>query len=62
MNSSERPTLFYLFRIGDDIEIKAMTDVEADSLWKQGKRWLDIPQKTRSDAEKLRVLLNNVQR
>lgn len=57
MTSAERLTLFYLFPKDDDIKIVGMTDEKAVGLWKQGEHWLDIPQKTRQEAERLRLQL-----
>ena len=57
MNPFERPAFFYLFRKGDDIEIRKMTDTEAAKLWDQGTRWLDVAKKTLSEAQQLRLHL-----
>jgi hypothetical protein len=57
MESTERPTFYYLFRAGDDITIMHMTDVEADQRYQKGQRWLDMPQKTLEDANELKRLL-----
>jgi hypothetical protein len=54
MDAPERPKYFYLFPEGKDIKIREMTDMQADKLLKQGKSWIGIPKKTRSDAEALR--------
>ena len=62
MNSVKRLTLFYLFRNGNDIEIRGMTDAEALTLWEQGQRWLDMPKKTFPEAQQLRLHLLASQR
>lgn len=54
MSEGDRPTFYYLFRDGQDFKIVAMTDMEAKTSWEKGKRWVDVGQKTRADAEKLR--------
>lgn len=57
MNSVERPTSFYLFPKGNDIEIREMSDVAAVNLWEKGVHWLDMPQRTLSEAEQLKAQL-----
>lgn len=53
MRENLRPIYFYLFRKGTDIEIVSMTDIEASKLY-ESRRWLDVGQKTKEDAEALR--------
>ena len=50
----ETPTFFYLFPKGKSIEISKLTTAEAAKLWDQGKHWIDMPQKTLSDAQELK--------
>jgi hypothetical protein len=57
MSTVDRPTLFYLFPKGHDIEIAEFTDADAAKLWKQGYRWLDLPKRTLPEAEQLKLLL-----
>ncbi|MGB7599834.1 MAG: hypothetical protein WBM24_05995 [Candidatus Sulfotelmatobacter sp.] len=57
MSQVERPTFFYLFWRGAAIEIVQMTGLEAARQWDQGEHWVDMPQKTRADAEQLKSLL-----
>ena len=38
---------FYLFRTDVDFEIVEMTDLEANKVWEKGRRWLDIPRRSR---------------
>jgi hypothetical protein len=57
MNTADRPTLFYLFPKGHDIEISEFTDAKAAKLWKQGYRWLDLPKRTLPEAEQLKLML-----
>jgi hypothetical protein len=56
MNTSERPTFFYLFRDGDDIKIRKMTDVKALELREGGQEFLDKAQNTLAEAEHVRLL------
>ena len=53
-----RQILFYLFPNGKDFQIKEMTDGEALELKKPGEPlpWVDVPRKTRAEAEELRQL------
>jgi hypothetical protein len=60
MDSSERSRVFYLFRGGDDIKIREMTDAEADKLHRQGQRWLDMPKRTWLEAHTLRMELPKI--
>jgi hypothetical protein len=55
MNASEK--LFYLFPKGKDIQIIELTDASAAKLWKLGQYWLDLPKRTLSEAEQLKLLL-----
>lgn len=57
MDEAPRPSLFYLFRKGTDIVIREMTDLDAEKLWRDGVRWLDIPRRTMAEAQDLRLLL-----
>jgi exonuclease VII small subunit len=55
--TQETPTFFYLFPNRHDIDIQKLTTVEALEMWKRGRHWLDMPQKTLSEAEQLKVQL-----
>ena len=55
MTSSDRPIFFYLFPNGNDFKIVEMTDAEATKRWTEGQRWLDMPRKTRAEAEEIRL-------
>ena len=57
--TQETPTFFYLFSEGKGlgIEILKLTTVEALEMWQRGRHWLDMPQKTLSEAEQLKVQL-----
>jgi hypothetical protein len=55
MSEIDRPTFYYLFPDGKDFKIIAMTDVEAAKLWERGRRWVDVPKRTREEAEELRL-------
>jgi hypothetical protein len=59
MTQEQANTFFYLFSQGKGpgIDIIELPPVEALEMWKRGRHWLDMPQKTLSDAEKLRVQL-----
>ena len=59
MTQEQTNTFFYLFSEGKGkgIEILKLTTVEALAMWQRGRHWLDMPQKTLSDAEKLKVQL-----
>jgi hypothetical protein len=58
MPPPKRPTYFYLFPTGEGgIEIRAMTDQQAATVWQQGERWLDMPRETLREAQELRLLL-----
>ena len=54
MNSPDRPTFFYVFRIGDDYKIVEMTDVEALVQWQMGRKWEDVAKRTLREALELR--------
>ena len=54
MAPNERPTYYYLFDRGREIEIVKMTDVEAAHAWDDGHHWLDVGQKTLADAEEVK--------
>ena len=57
MTQEQTNTFFYLFPNREEIEILKLTTVEALEMWEQGRHWLDMPQKTLSDAEQLKVKL-----
>jgi hypothetical protein len=59
MTQEQTNTFFYLFSEGrgPGIEILKLTTVEALQMWQRGRHWLDIPQKTLSEAEQLKVQL-----
>jgi hypothetical protein len=57
MTQEQTNTFFYLFSEGKGIEILKLTTVEALEMWKRGRHWLDIPQKTLSEAEQLKMQL-----
>lgn len=57
MAKFERPTYFYLFPEGSDINIVEMTDVQADQMYTQGKRWLDVGRKSLEEAQEVRKQL-----
>jgi hypothetical protein len=57
MSVPNRPKYFYLFKEANDIVIHEMTDADAAELWKQGKYWEDMPQKTAEQATALRLEL-----
>jgi|GraSoiStandDraft_41_1057321.scaffolds.fasta_scaffold2574731_1 hypothetical protein len=59
MTQEQTNTFFYLFSEGKGkgIEIIKLTTVEALAMWHRGRHWLDMPQKTLSDAEELKVKL-----
>jgi hypothetical protein len=56
MNTTERPSFFYVLPMGNDFEIREMTDVEAVRLWDRGQRFVDKGQKTLAEAEQIRLL------
>jgi len=56
MTTSERPKFFYLFREGDDIKIRHMTDADAVKLLDEGHQFLDKAQNTLVEAEETRLL------
>jgi hypothetical protein len=51
------PTLFYLFAEGDSIEIRPLTENQANEVSSRGFHWLGMPQTTLSDAQALRLAL-----
>jgi hypothetical protein len=57
MTQEQTNTFFYLFPKREEIEILKLTTVEALEMWGKGLHWLDMPQKTLSDAEQLKVKL-----
>jgi hypothetical protein len=59
---NDNATLFYLFKTDETIEIESMTSKEAEAAWESGKRWLDVPQRTKASANELRALLSNQSR
>ena len=59
MTQEQTNAFFYLFSEGKGkgIEILKLTTVEALTMWQRGRHWLELPQKTLSDAEQLKVQL-----
>ena len=52
--TQEAPIFFYLFPKGNSIEISRLTTAEASKLWDRGEHWIDMPQKTLSEAQELK--------
>jgi hypothetical protein len=58
MLPSKKPTYFYLFPTDEGgVEIRAMTEQQAATVWHQGERWLDMPRETLREAQELRLVL-----
>ena len=51
MNTSERPTFYYLVIHGAKTIIEESSDVEMQKRYERGVRWRGVPAKTRAEAE-----------
>lgn len=59
MPDSDRPIFYYLYPDGDDFKIERHTDEEAAKLWDQGRKFVDMGQKSKEEAEALRPVWLN---
>ena len=57
MHETDRAIFYYLYRVGNEVVIRELSDQQALDLRAKGIQWLGVGQKSRVQAEQMRLKL-----